>query len=322
MASYQNVKEWIKAIANAIRAKEGTEEKIPHQDFPARILAIQTQSYSWAKYTAAPDGGYEIGYEESESTTLSYSSPASRILYQTMEFDASTGVVTLSNPLSDAASTAAEQLANYQEYPYFYGDLADGSSDATVYMISKITQGAKNYLGWQSWSWIFQKIVLLCDAYLKGDYVGNVYSSTGDTYPENGYQDGYWYELLTTGGEGIDTSGATATADDLVADKTAWVNGKEITGTVRAVESGGSRGWYGRTPIFLESSNRIGFNQKVNEADYSGILWRNGSNVMMYADASAFGDASPEDVRAGKTFTSASGILLVGTAEMSDETNN
>ena len=110
---------------------------------------------------------------------------------------------------------------------------------------------------------------------------------------------------------GLDTSDATATASDMAKDKTAYVNGKKVTGNVSVIKSEGGQTFSGPsiTPSYESSTSEI----KLQSSYIADTLVRKGSKVGIVSKASNFGDAVAADVAAGKTFTSEAGLKVTGT---------
>jgi hypothetical protein len=103
---------------------------------------------------------------------------------------------------------------------------------------------------------------------------------------------------------GIDTSNATATEDDLAQGATAYVNGKKISGALNVLSM-----------VIVNAEHVEGTSDSVNMSVTQPIrtIVEGGAAVTMKAPLSDFGDATAADVAAGKTFTSADGMLVVGT---------
>lgn len=55
------------------------------------------------------------------------------VIYGEATVDPVTGKIALTSPLNREGSLSSEICSNYKQYPYFYGDLKDGTEDSTVY---------------------------------------------------------------------------------------------------------------------------------------------------------------------------------------------
>lgn len=170
----------------------------------------------WEKRTIGRHVDYysmEFGESDTTSATVSsYNDQHKRILYADYSFDENTGVITLSNPLSTTQTSSADQVTNFEQYPYYYGDRSQGNTDNTVYKLTSVTSsGTSSYN--KSYTWEFDKaIVSENGAYdIAGDLIETIADTNSTAYPDNGVQDGYWY-IKAGSGEGGSGEGGTTEA--------------------------------------------------------------------------------------------------------------
>ena len=113
---------------------------------------------------------------------------------------------------------------------------------------------------------------------------------------------------------GIDTSDATATANDIAVGATAYVNGEKIEGVIPEITSEDMS-------VTFNYASLEKFNNSLTAMEIYGTIDNDiiarkdaliGVNVSR-SNMNIFGNATPSDVVKGKTFTSTSGAVVTGT---------
>lgn len=110
---------------------------------------------------------------------------------------------------------------------------------------------------------------------------------------------------------GYDTSDATVTAGDMAYGVVAYGKDGEIYGGVPTIDGNSEKALGDSAVGFHVGSRTIQLSQRIPRL---GMLFREGSTVILRASPSKFGNATAADVAKGKTFTSAAGLNVVGTA--------
>lgn len=110
---------------------------------------------------------------------------------------------------------------------------------------------------------------------------------------------------------GYDTSDATVTEGDMSYGVVAYGKDGQVYGTTPTIDGTSEKALGDSTVGFHGGLGKIQLSQRIPRL---GMLFREGSTVILRASPSEFGNATAADVAKGKTFTSAAGLNVVGTA--------
>ena len=102
-----------------------------------------------------------------------------------------------------------------------------------------------------------------------------------------------------------------ATSDDMAQGKRLYdENGNVVDGNAVVTEKTQFRYWTNPSAVYNKTENRL----ELRSNTTSNFLIRQGAGVRMYCAGDKLGDATADDVRQGKTFTSKDGLLVEGKA--------
>ena len=128
----------------------------------------------------------------------------------------------------------------------------------------------------------------------------------------------------------VDLTGDTVTADMLAKGITAHgADGENINGVIEEIKSNstlaGSKSFADSSGVVIKTSTDVSTGEKSLVTEYNAkkdALIRKGCSLTAYVAFDKFGDAVASDVAKGKTFTSASGLKVKGTAEATASNDN
>lgn len=265
-------------------------------------ILMDSGAYVWEKYNISQYYENDIKLYGQTSTKNPDVPPDAdtSVKYTVFNLDSETGEYTLSEP-GDGT------------FPYYCAT----SSSSKIYYFTQKAVVMPNATSYTTTTTTYTSVL----ANKQGETCyGTVTAEDEAAYPANGEQDGYWYVLVGesagggSAGSGIDTSDATATAEDMAEGVTAYVNGEKVTGNV-AVYSGHFSSFLAEKQIsFSQSDRRIRF---ITDERTNNALFRIGATQQFLAAAVFFGNATAEDVAEGKTFTSTAGLKVTGTHKCS-----
>ena len=274
--AYGTVKELFTAICNEVRAKLGTSEKINHQDIPTRISEI----------TVGVEGGVDTSDADATYSDIANGKTA---YVQGRKITGNIPVISSGSNYTFTDSTPSVSGSNLRLD-------AKNTSD-------NILRSGSNVI-------IDTPLSGLGDAELSDVLNGRTFTSKSGIKKTGTH--------ICSGG--IDTSDANATSVDIVENKTAYVNGAKVTGSMSSL------GLYGVTYASNESYiGEDGNNKSLvlmgnTENPERRYVSPNSVVANILEDTSEsmklFGDARPEDVASGKTFTSENGLVIEGTANL------
>lgn len=268
----------------------------------------------WEKYVSGSDRVTETSVS---NVTLSYQSKVgTNPAFDTVKY--SDGITVNGDALAliDPVTTILLDNTNRDQ---IVGKYIHTTYDGGYYRIpsdAKITYKTSTY----SSSVIADKAFKLT-AEAGGERLGVVVAANSAAYPEDGEQDGYRYvymgTLSNTGGDDgtLPTLTNPGSATDLATGKQLIDgNGNIVTGSLFEVPAGNTL--YGNNDPALswrddgkvETVSTYG----VASSGDGGII-RPGAKFAIRTPAEQYGDATAADVAAGKTFTSAAGLKVIGT---------
>ena len=126
-------------------------------------------------------------------------------------------------------------------------------------------------------------------------------------------------QVIVNGETILDLTNDTVTANDLAKGVTAHdKSGTEIVGTVEVGSPASNAGDISASfEEFTLPGGSLYTSIKLTGKSYADVLMRKGSEYVLSAESSKFGDATVSDVAKGKTFTSKTGLKQVGTLDVS-----